>query len=311
MLPGVNLGDWLDLRALGTTAVAFLPRLLTAALILLLFWIAYRATRPTLRQILLRSHFDEALVGLLVDNLYRMALIVMAVVIAAGQVGINILPAIAGLGVIGIALGFAAQDSVSNMIAGFLIFWDKPFVVGDYVSVQDQYGRVAEITLRTTRVRTPANSYVVIPNRKMIESTLINHSQHGGTRVEIPVAIANHESIEKARRVLLAAAAAVEGVASIPEPDVVVKALGTAGLDLRVRVWIDDAALERPVLFRVTEVCKEALDRAKVETPSPQIQLILEADPATAEARAALAIRPPKASESEGDEGTLRSQDRT
>ena len=76
----------------------------------------------------------------------------VAVVIAAGQIGINILPALAGLGVIGVALGFAAQDSVSNMISGFLIFWDKPFVVGDYVSVQDQYGRVADITLRTTRV---------------------------------------------------------------------------------------------------------------------------------------------------------------
>ncbi len=302
MLPAVNLSEWLDLRALGTQAVAFLPRLLAAALILFLFWVAYRVTRPTLRQILLRGHLDEALVGLLVDNIYRVSLIVVSVVIAAGQIGINILPALAGLGVIGIALGFAAQDSVSNMISGFLIFWDKPFVVGDYVSVQEQYGRVTEITLRTTRVRTPSNSYVVIPNRKMIESTLINHSQHGGTRVEIPVTIANEESVDKARRVLLSAAATVEGVASNPGPDVVVAALGTVGIDLRVRVWIDDAALERPVLFRVTEACKEALDRAKVETPSPQIQLLLDVDPATARSRSSIPLRPPKPSESGEDE---------
>jgi small conductance mechanosensitive channel len=298
MLPAVNLSEWLDLRALGTQAVAFLPRLLAAALILFLFWVAYRATRPTLRQILLRGHLDEALVGLLVDNIYRVALIVVSVVIAAGQIGINILPALAGLGVIGIALGFAAQDSVSNMISGFLIFWDKPFVVGDYVSAQDQYGRVSEITLRTTRVRTPSNSYVVIPNRKMIESTMINHSKHGGTRVEIPVTIANEESVDKARRVLLSAAATVEGVASNPGPDVVVVALGTVGIDLRVRVWIDDAALERPVLFRVTEACKEALDRAKVEMPSPQIQLLLDVDPATGRSRSSIPLRPPKPSES-------------
>jgi len=300
MLPAVNLGDWLDLRALGTAAVAFLPHLLAAAVILLLFWVTYRVTRPTLRQILLRSHFDQALVQLLIDNIYRVALIVVSVVVAAGQVGINILPAVAGLGVIGIALGFAAQDSVSNMISGFLIFWDKPFVVGDYVSVQDQYGRVAEITLRTTRIRTPSNSYVVIPNRKMIESTLINHSKHGGMRVDIPVTIANDESVEKARRVLLAAAVAVDGVASRPEPDVVVNALGTVGVELQVRVWIDDAALERPVRFRVTEACKDALDRAKVQVPAPQIQLLLEANPATAGARASLPLRPAKPSELEG-----------
>ena len=276
MLPNMNFGEWLDLRALGTATVAFLPRLLVAALILLLFWIAYRTTRVTLGRVLRRAHFDDALIRLLIDNVYRSALIVVAFVIAAGQVGINIMPALAGLGVVGIALGFAAQDSVANMISGFLIFWDKPFLVGDYVSVQDQYGRVTEITLRTTRVRTPSNSYVVIPNRKIIESTLVNHSKHGGMRVEIPITIASSEHIGEARRALLAAVATVEGVVAEPGPDVVVKALGTTGTDLLVRVWIEDAALDRPVFFQVTEACKEALDRAGVQTPSPQIQLLVD-----------------------------------
>src|SRR6185436_8198092 len=187
----MGLGDWIDPKVIGTSVIAFLPRLLVAGLILALFWIAYRATRPPLREILRRGHLDNALIGLLVDSIYRLTLIIVAVVIAAAQIGINILPALAGLGIAGIALGFAAQDTVANVISGFLIFWDKPFVVGDYVSVQDQYGRVDEITLRTTRVRTPSNSYVVIPNRKIIESTLINHSKHGGTRVDVPVAIAS------------------------------------------------------------------------------------------------------------------------
>ena len=276
MMPVVNFRELLDLRALGTAAVAFLPRLLLAALILVLFWIGYRVTRPALHLSMKRAHFDDALIQLLVDNVYRSALIVVAVVIAAAQIGVNILPALAGLGVAGIALGFAAQDSVANMISGILIFWDKPFRVGDYVSVQDQYGRVDEITLRTTRIRTPANSYVVIPNRKAIESTLINHSKHGGTRVEIPIAIGDRESIQKARQVLLAAVAKVEGVVPEPEPDVVVKGSGTIGIDLLVRVWIDDAALDRPVFFRAAEACMEALDRAGVGTPSPQIRLLLD-----------------------------------
>ena len=272
----MNLSEWIDLKALGTTAVAFLPRLLAAALILFLFWVAFRSSRAALLKIMLRAHFEEALIDLLIDNIYRSALIVIAVVIAAGQVGINILPALAGLGVVGVALGFAAQDSVANMISGFLIFWDKPFRVGDYVSVQEQYGRVTEITLRTTRVRTPANSFVVIPNRKIIESTLVNHSKHGGMRIDVPVTISGSESVDEARRALLGAMAGIEGVVDEPEPDVVVKALGVAGTDLLLRVWIDDAALERPVFYRVTEAAKEALARAGLETPSPQIQLVME-----------------------------------
>ena len=113
------MNQWLDMRALGTAAVAFLPRLLAAALILFLFWLAYRTSRVALRRIMRRARFDEALIQLLIDNVYRSALIVVAVVIAAGQIGINILPALAGLGVVGVALGFAAQDSVANMISGF------------------------------------------------------------------------------------------------------------------------------------------------------------------------------------------------
>lgn len=272
----MHWSDWLDVKALGTTAVAFLPRVLAAALILFLFWLAYRASRATLRPVMVRAHFEEALIELLIDNVYRSALIAVAVVIAAGQVGINILPALAGLGVVGIALGFAAQDSVANMISGFLIFWDKPFRVGDFVSVQDQYGRVAEITLRTTRVRTPSNSYVVIPNRKVIESTLVNHSKHGGIRVDVPLAIAPGERVQEAREVLLDAAAGVDGVVAEPAADVVVRGLSAAGVDLLVRVWIDDAALERPVFYRVTEACKEALDREGVQVPSSQIQLLLD-----------------------------------
>jgi len=289
----MDLSEWVDVKAIGTATVAFLPRLLAAGLILLLFWIAYRVTRPPLREILRRGHFDVALIALLVDNIYRMALIVVAVVIAAGQIGINILPALAGLGIAGVALGFAAQDSVANVISGFLIFWDKPFVVGDYVSVQDQYGRVDEITLRTTRVRTPSNSYVVIPNRKIIESTLINHSKHGGTRVDVPVGIASDESLDKVRNALLPAVAAVEGVVLQPEPDLVVTALKAGSVDLLVRVWVDDAALERPVFCRVIEACLDALDRAGIETPSPQIQLLLENDPGRAESQTSVSLRPP------------------
>src|SRR5690606_22609404 len=115
------------------------------------------------------------------------------------------------------------QETVANMIVGFLIFWDRPFKIGDYISTEERYGEVKEITLRTTRIRTLDNTYVVIPNRQIIGATLVNHSMYGETRVVVPVGIAYKEDIAKARAVLLTALRQVTGVMRHPEPDVVAR----------------------------------------------------------------------------------------
>jgi small conductance mechanosensitive channel len=184
--------------------------------------------------------------------------------------------ALAGISVAGIAVGLAAQDSLSNMIAGFQIFWDKPFVVGDHVTVMDKYGRVVDITMRTTRIRTQQNTYVVIPNKHIIDSVLVNHTKHGETRVEVEIGIAYKESIAEARRVLLEAVSKIDGVLADPAPDVVVTGTGSSSVDLRVRLWINDAHIERRTYFRAMEASKLALDAAGIQIPFPHLQLFVD-----------------------------------
>lgn len=266
----------LDPAVLTEMVVGFLPRLMAALMVLAGFWVLLRVTRPTLRRLLRRAAFAEALVHLLVDNVYRFALWAVALIMALGQLGVNVAAALAGLGVAGLAVGFAAQDSLENTIAGFLIFWDKPFVVGDYITTQDRYGRVNNITMRTTRIRTPDNTYVVIPNAQIIEDVLVNHSQHGDTRVQVPVGIAYGADIREAREVLLEAARATEGVLEDPAPAVVVTELGDSSVNLSVRVWIERAADEQAILFQCLENCKIALDEAGIEIPFPHLQLFLD-----------------------------------
>jgi small conductance mechanosensitive channel len=270
LIESINVSDIL------TRLIEFLPDLLAAILILFLAWLLFRLTRGSLHAILLRGGFHEALIRLMVDNIYRFVLIIIALIMAAGQVGINIAAALAGIGVAGIAIGFAAQDSLANTLAGFMIFWDKPFEVGDWVTVADQYGAVSEITMRTTRVRTNNNTYVVIPNKSIIDEVLVNHSKHGATRVDVPVGIAYKEDIPRARQVLLEAIAGIRGIAPDPPSDLVVDALGASSVDLLVRVWISEASDERPVYFRVMEASKLALDRADIEIPYHHLQLFLE-----------------------------------
>jgi small conductance mechanosensitive channel len=186
----MSLPDILDTRYLATKVIDFLPKLGAAVLVYLFFWGLERGTRPMLRGLLRRANINDALNRLLVDNVYRFVVLAFGIVMAASQLGINIAAALAGIGVAGIAVGFAAQESLSNMIAGFLIFWDRPFEVGDYISLNDQYGRVQDITMRTTRIRTQENTYAVVPNKQIIGEMLVNHSMYGQTRVNVPVGIA-------------------------------------------------------------------------------------------------------------------------
>jgi len=272
--------DWLlkriDVDRFVNDALAYLPSIFAAVVVLFAFWVAYRITRVSFRAILRRGGLHETLIGMLVDNIYKLVLMAFGVVMAADQLGVNVGAALAGLGVAGIAVGFAAQDSLSNTIAGFVVFWDKPFEVGDWVTVADQYGRVSDITMRSTRIRTNNNTYVVIPNKSIIDQVLVNHSKHGETRIDVPIGIAYKENIPQARKVLLEAVQNLQGVAASPPPDVVTTETADSSVNLLVRVWIEDAGQEQPVYFRTLEASKLALDAAGIQIPFPHLQLFVD-----------------------------------
>jgi len=244
--------------------------------VLLGFWGFFRVSSIALERVLARHGLHETLISLLVDKAYRYAVLGFGIVMAADQIGVNVATALAGIGVVGIAVGFAAQDTLSNVIAGFLIFVDKPFMVGDWVHVAGQVGEVAEITMRTTRIQTKNNTWVIIPNKKIIDEVLVNHSKHGETRLDVPVGIAYKENIPQAREVLLRAVKGVTGVSDSRPPEIIVKGLGASSVDLEVRVWISRASDEPPIFARVVEASKLALDEADIEIPFPHLQLFLD-----------------------------------
>lgn len=268
--------NMIDLEQITTRIVTQIPSVLAAIFVLLVFWMIFRVTQRPLRGLLRRGGFQDVLIHMLVNNVYRIVVLLFGVVMAADQIGINVGAALAGLGVAGIAVGFAAQDSLANTIAGFMIFWDKPFKVKDWVTVAGQYGSISHITMRTTRIRTNSNTYVIIPNRKIIDEILVNHSKHGETRLEIPVGIAYKESIPEARRVILEAVKGLKGTAAEPAPDVVATQLDNSSVNLLVRIWIQDAAVEQPVFYRVLEASKIALDEAGIQIPFPHLQLFVD-----------------------------------
>ena len=271
-----RIAELIDVKELLTAVVAFVPKVGAALLVLVAFWLIYRVSRPGLRAALHKADFHDALIHLMVDNLYRYAIMIVSLVMAADQLGINVGAALAGLGVAGIALGFAAQDSVANVISGIMIFWDKPFIVGDWIRTEGNYGKVTEITLRSTRIRTNRNTYVVIPNKSVIDAVLENYSKHGELRIDVPIGIAYKEDIRQAREVLLEAVRKIPGVMAQPQPDVVVESLGDSSVNLLVRAWIETADEMQPKTFVVVEASKLALDAAGIQIPYPHLQLFVD-----------------------------------
>ncbi len=271
-----QLAQWLDVQALATRLVEYMPRVLAATLIFLAFWFGFRVLRRPFERALEKMEIDRAIQDLLIDKLFRYTVILLAVVMASDQLGFNVGAALAGLGVAGIAIGFAAQDSVANVIAGVMIFWDKPFRVGEWIETEGQYGRVVEITLRSTRIRTMRNTFVVIPNKRVIDATLENFSKHGEIRIDVPVGIAYKENVSSARSVLLDAVGRLDGLSNSFEPDVVMTELANSSVNLEVRVWIDSGEHSRTVFSRVLETAKTALDEAGIQIPFPHLQLFVD-----------------------------------
>lgn len=271
-----QLIEQFDAQLVATRLAEFAPRLLAGVLVFVALWIAYSLARRPIKRMLAGSGLVEALVDLLVDNILKYSVLLLALVMGLDQLGFDVTAALAGLGVAGIAIGFAAQDTVANVIAGFLIFVDKPFGVGDWVEVSGQSGEVSEITLRTTRIKTPNNTWVVIPNKMIIDEVLVNHTRRGHTRVDVSVGIAYKESIVQARQVLLAAVTGLPHVLTEPGPDVVAVNLGDSSVDLQVRVWIEEASSTAGVTAAVVEASKIALDDSGIEIPFPHLQLFLD-----------------------------------
>lgn len=271
--------DWttlVDARAIMTGAITYIPKVIAAIIVLTVFHVGFILARTPLRRVLKKVEMEQPMIKMLVDSILKWLMYAMGWIMAAGQLGIDVGAALAGLGVAGIAIGFAAQDTLANVIAGFIIFLDKPFRVGDWITIGDNYGRVWEITMRSTRIQTLNHTYIVIPNKNIIDEVLNNHSKYGQVRVEVPLGIAYKESIDDARDVLLSAVSNVEHVLDTPSPDVVVTELGDSSVNLVARVWIRDAEREKPVYFAVMEASKKALDKAGIEIPFPHLQLFVD-----------------------------------
>jgi small conductance mechanosensitive channel len=254
----------------------YLPDVTVSILIVAVAYAFYKVTSLGIKKILYRANFEKAVIRLFVGQVYKYVVFIIGILIALANLGVNVTAAVAGLGIAGIAIGFAAQESLANLISGFIIFWDKPFVVGDWIKTNGLYGKVVSITLRSTRIQTKENAYIVMPNQKIINEVLVNQSKHGAFRINMPIGIAFKESIKDARKALLEAVNNIPDILDDPKPKVVVDEIADSSINLKVMIWIENAKDEQEIFYKAIESCKESLDKAGIEIPFPHRQLFIE-----------------------------------
>ncbi|TIC79672.1 mechanosensitive ion channel family protein [Nocardioides sp. GY 10113] len=253
---------------------------------------------------------SERHTGRMIGRLLGVVIVIGGLVYALEIAGVRVGPMLGALGIGGIALAFAAQDVLSNFIAGVLLQVRRPFTVGDEIGSGDYEGRVVDINLRTVRIRTYDGLTVYLPNAEVLQSPIVNFTKTSSNRTSITVGVAYDSDLERVRELLLEACGGAEGVNAFPEPEVWVESFGESSIDIAVRYWhAADIASRWRTRNAVAMAVKSAFDRAGVVIPFPQRTVWLGAGSATLRLepdRTAPGDRAAAETEGDGQEGRDR-----
>jgi small conductance mechanosensitive channel len=271
-----QLGYWVDFGKDFLFGIfSLIPKLFAAVFLFAIFWVIYRFVRRVVVGGMARAGVDPSIRDML-SSLLKWSILGFGLVIAGNQIGIQIAALLTGVSIIGLAVGFAAQETLSNFIAGVVIFWDKPFKVGDWIEIDGVYAQVQRVTFRSTRLAAGNGDVVVMPNTTMLSTKLRNRTTNPMTQVKIEIGIAYKESIAAARAVLLATIDGDTRICPEPPPGVSVTACADSSVNLALSFWTKEEGLEGTLRGEYLEKAKNALDAAGISIPFPHVQILLE-----------------------------------
>lgn len=249
-------------------AIAYGPKVVLAIVVLVVgLFIIKRLTR-VFKKTMKKRGVDPAIANFaapLIDILLKVLLIISV----ASMVGIATTSFVAVIGAMGLAVGLALQGSLANFAGGVLILLFKPFRIGDIITAQGYTGNVEEISIFVTKLVTPQNRQVILPNGPLAGGSIVNLTAKNYIRVDITIGIGYGENIKAAREVLMKVMEEHPTVLEDPAPSVNVGELGDSSVNLLLLPYAKTADYW-DVYFNIQEKGKLALDAAGIEIPFPQ-----------------------------------------
>lgn len=260
--------NWLS--GLGINA---LDKVLSLMLILLAGILVIRAVVKIVDRVLQKSKLEKAAHGM-IHSLVKTVLYLLLGLMAASSLNVDVTGVLALASVATLAVSLALQDLLSNLVGGFTLVYTHPFSAGDYVEIAGQSGTVLEIGMTYTKLTTPDNKLVQIPNSSVVSSEIVNYSCTGKRRVAIDVAASYDAPVDKVIEALKEAAS-VEGILEDPAVFAAVTGYGDHAINYVVRVWCPTDSywdVHNATLYNI----KKVFDREGIAMTYPHLNVHLE-----------------------------------
>jgi small conductance mechanosensitive channel len=241
--------------------------LINAALIILIGVLIARIVRKAVVTAMERTKADLSAKNI-VGRLAYGGVLILAILTALAQIGINVAALLAGLGIFGFALGFALQDVSKNFISGLLLLIQKPFSVGEIVQVDQYTGRVKDIQLTWTELETLDGQVVIIPSALVFTNPIVNVSRATSRRVDLQISVAYTSDLEKVRKVALEAITKITGLKDDPPPVINFNTFGSYAIQTTLLFWIDTSQTDTMAAKDAgLSLIKAAFEQAGIEIP--------------------------------------------
>lgn len=208
----------------------------------------------------------------LIENFSKIVIIVIGLMVILSIWKINIAPVLASAGIAGVAVAIAAKDTLANFFGGLSLFVDKPFKLGDFIVVDEKLkGEVVDIGIRSTRIKTPDDILITIPNSILVSSKIINESAPSPKiRLRLPVTVAYGSDIELVERVVMEILDTNPDVLKEPAPRLLFMSFGDSALNLEIFFWIADPFLRFKVTDSINREIYKKFNEKGIKIPFPQ-----------------------------------------
>lgn len=210
--------------------------------------------------------------AILIGRVIRYVFFILVSLSVLRQLGFNVAAFLGAAGVAGVAIGFASQTSLSNLVSGFFLIFESPFKIGDVVEIDSITGTVDNIALLSTFIRTFDNRLVRIPNETVVKSRTINLTRFPIRRLDLPIGVAYKHDPERIITLLKEIACNNTLCLDEPEPRVIFKGFGSSALDFTLCVWIEKTNLLVTRNGLLSDI-KRRFDAEGVEIPFPHLSL--------------------------------------
>ncbi|HEY4198864.1 MAG TPA: mechanosensitive ion channel [Mucilaginibacter sp.] len=228
-----KLSSWLH------DLIRLLPNILLAAIILVTGFFIAKWIRKMAAKLINKVSHHAALNNLFESIIYIFFIgVTLFTVLSVLQLDKAVTSILAGAGILGLALAFAFQDIAANFISGIFISFRSPIQIGDIVKIKDYMGKVEEINLRDTVIRTFQGQMVIIPNKDVFQNPIENFSLLGKRRFDLSIGISYGDDLEKVRQVALSAVKGIDGLSEEDEVTFFYKEFGDSSINFQLRMWV-------------------------------------------------------------------------